>query len=99
MPPSQALLLLAITCVIARPAYAFQSADSSLPPHSTSVEALRYIHEMGRLDSSANWPHVRPGLFLENLRINITTPLVLYQGSNTNFCGYAALSYLPLHDD
>ena len=23
----------------------------------------------------------------------------MYQGSNTNFCGYAALSYLPLHDD
>jgi len=62
MPPSQALLLLAFTCVIARPAYAFQSADSSLPPHSTSVEALRYIHEMGRLDSSASWPHVRPGI-------------------------------------
>ena len=26
-------------------------------------------------------------------------PLALYQGTNTNFCGYAALSYLPLHED
>jgi hypothetical protein len=23
----------------------------------------------------------------------------MYQGSNTNFCGYAAFSYLPLHND
>ena len=26
-------------------------------------------------------------------------PYRLYQGTNTNFCGYAALSWLPLHDD
>ncbi len=25
--------------------------------------------------------------------------MALYQGSNTNFCGYAALSYLPLNFD
>ncbi|MBA2249094.1 MAG: hypothetical protein H0W12_02760, partial [Chitinophagaceae bacterium] len=29
----------------------------------------------------------------------INTPLSIYEGSLTNFCGYAALSYLPLHDD
>jgi hypothetical protein len=106
--PQPRILLLLTFCALAFPALAFQAAGpgsasqgtgSALPPHSTSAEALRFIHEVGRLDSSAHWPHIGPKLFLENLKVNILTPLALYQGSNTNFCGYAALSYLPLHDD
>jgi len=62
-------------------------------------EALRFLENIKELDSSAWWPHVKPRLFVENLRANISFPLAMYQGSNTNFCGYAALSYLPLHDD
>ena len=69
------------------------------PATSSREEAIRFIEKIKFLDSSAYWPHISPHLFLENLRVNIRTPLLLYQGSNTNFCGYAALSYLPLQND
>jgi hypothetical protein len=62
-------------------------------------DALRFLEKIQEPDSSAWWPNVKPHLFMENLRANVNTPLAMYQGSNTNFCGYAALSYLPLHDD
>ena len=67
--------------------------------HSTQQEALAWLQNAKLPDSSIYWPNVRTHLFLENLRVNITNPLGMYQGSNTNFCGYAALSYLPLHND
>ena len=66
---------------------------------STPQEALAYLQNTKIPDTSHYWPHVRASLFIENLKANILTPLSMYQGSNTNFCGYAALSYLPLHDD
>lgn len=69
------------------------------PGHSTQQEALAWLKTAKLPDSSIYWPNVRTHLFLENLRINVTNPLGMYQGSNTNFCGYAALSYLPLNND
>src|ERR1700720_1428217 len=66
---------------------------------SSRQQALHFLEKIKDLDSSAHWPNVKPRWFIENLRENIMTPLAMYQGSNTNFCGYAALSYLPLHDD
>jgi hypothetical protein len=69
------------------------------PGSSTTQQALDYIATTRLPDSSIWWPNVKTRLFLDNLKANILTPLAIYQGSNTNFCGYAALSYLPLHDD
>lgn len=66
---------------------------------STPEQAISFINTIQLPDSNANWPHVRSHLFLDNLRSNILNPFTMYQGSNTNFCGYAALSYIPLHDD
>src|SRR6266702_1948428 len=66
---------------------------------SSREEALRFLEKIQALDSSTHWPNIKPRWFLENLRANVNTPLSMYQGSNTNFCGYAALSYLPLHDN
>jgi hypothetical protein len=71
----------------------------SSPTFSTRAEAHAFIDKIKLPDSSAYWPRVRTHLFLENLKINIDSPLAIYQGSNTNFCGYAALSYIPLHQD
>jgi len=68
------------------------------PGSSTAREALEFL-EHQTIDSSLHWPNIRTHLFIQNLRTNILTPLAIYQGSNTNFCGYAALSYIPLHDD
>lgn len=55
--------------------------------------AIRYIDSVGELTQSSYWHHAKPKLFLQNLRRNITQPLFVYAGSNTNFCGYAAMSY------
>ncbi len=66
---------------------------------STPQEALDYLNNTPIPDSSVWWPNIRRGLFLENLKANLLSPWRLYQGTNTNFCGYAALTWLPLHDD
>ena len=68
-------------------------------PNSTPQQALDLLKNTKFPDSSAWWPNIRSTLFIENLKANINFPLKIYQGSNTNFCGYAALSYLPLQDD
>src|SRR5579872_5095889 len=74
---------------------------SPTPGHiaSTPEQALLLLKNTRLPDSSAWWPHVKLSLFIENLKANISFPLKIYQGSNTNFCGYAAMSYLPLQDD
>lgn len=69
------------------------------PPISTRVQALDLLEHYALPDSSVFWPNVKLSLFIENLKANINFPLKIYQGSNTNFCGYAALSYLPLNED
>jgi hypothetical protein len=69
------------------------------PTASTKQEALDFLQKTKFPDSSAWWPNVTLHLFLQNLTANLDNPLALYQGSNTNFCGYAALSYLPLQAD
>ena len=75
---------------------------STTPPiavgSSTPEQALDYLLKTKLPDSSIYWPNIRRTLFVENLKANIRSPLALYQGTNTNFCGYAALSYLPLHE-
>jgi hypothetical protein len=74
-------------------------AGLSAAPTSTTQQALDYLNNTPLPDSSAWWPNIRRSLFIENLKANLLAPDRLYQGTNTNFCGYAALSWLPLHDD
>ena len=64
---------------------------ASLNPQQT--QALKYIDSIGKVDSSIYWPNIKPKLFIQNVRKNIANPMFIYAGSNTNFCGYAALSY------
>ncbi len=68
-------------------------------PLSSQKQALDFLNKVGVLKQSIHWPNVPPAVFLENLRKNIVSPLTIYEGRSTNFCAYAALSYLPLHDD
>jgi hypothetical protein len=76
-----------------------QPAAADTTPVSTQQQAISFIGNVKSLEQSPWWPAIKPNLFLENIKRNIYKPLELYEGSNTNFCGYAALSYLPLHDD
>lgn len=66
---------------------------------STKKQALTYLEKQNALPASKFWLNVDPVLFLLNLKKNIEQPLSIYEGRSTNFCSYAALSYLPLHDD
>jgi hypothetical protein len=100
-----ATFLLLLCCLLARPSRpSVNGPYSNEPPAagnpaSTRNQALELLNKTTLPDSSVLWPNIRPQLFLTNLKANILSPLKIYQGSNTNFCGYAALSYLPLQDD
>jgi hypothetical protein len=74
-------------------------AQTDTTQTSTQAEAITYIDGITSLKASEFWPAIKPSEFLENVKRNIYSPLDIYEGYNTNFCGYAALSYLPLHDD
>ena len=56
-------------------------------------QAIAFLSGVGDLKQSSNWPNVKPAAFFKNLRKNITQPLFVYAGNNTNFCGFAAISY------
>ena len=75
------------------------SHGAGLPVTSSREEAIRYIEEIKNLERSNHWPNIKPSLFLQNLKLNVTDPLSIYPGNSTNFCGYGALSYLFLQDD
>ncbi len=66
---------------------------------SSQNQALAFLKKQADLTQSKFWPNVLPVPFLQNLEKNIEAPLSIYEGRSTNFCAYAALSYLPLHDD
>lgn len=61
--------------------------------------AITYLDSVGRLNSSKYWPAVNPVYFIQNLKRNIEKPVYLYAGRNTNFCAYAALSYILIQQD
>lgn len=74
-------------------------AIAEIPPLSTTQQALSYLEAHKIKDSSSYWIHVKPKLFTENLRLNVTDILSFYPGRSTNFCAYGALSYLVIHND
>ena len=90
------LLLMAFLLSIFTIAFA-QNMDTTIT--SSRADAIRFIESIKELKPSTWWPNVKPSLLLQDIKGNIYEPLSLYEGSNTNFCSYAALSYMPLHDD
>ncbi|HSU26866.1 MAG TPA: hypothetical protein VLJ68_00670 [Chitinophagaceae bacterium] len=66
---------------------------------SKRQEALIYISAMSSLPQSEFWPHVDPKEFTKDLEGDIRQPLRIYEGKVTNFCSYAALTYIPFHYD
>jgi hypothetical protein len=72
---------------------------AAMPVTSTQQQALAYLNKIEILKSSTHWPNIKPALFIQNLKNNISKPLGIYPGKGTNFCGYGALTYLFLQDD
>jgi len=66
---------------------------------STARQAIAYLNNMKQLDSSEYWPNVDPALLWQNLNTSIRGPLKSFEGKNTNFCAYTALSYINLRND
>jgi hypothetical protein len=73
--------------------------DSSRASSSTMQQAIDYLHAVNRIDSSAFWPNVPPGYFLDNLNQYLSNPLYAFESKNTNFCGYTAISFFVLQED
>ena len=92
-------LFIYLICVNALSASANNFRNTDTTPLSTKKQALTYIEKQNPLPASKFWLNIDPLLFLQNLKKNIEQPLSIYEGRSTNFCSYAALSYLPLHDD
>lgn len=92
-------ILLYIICIVNTEALANEKINTDTTPLSTQKQALTFLEKQDQLKPSKYWPKVNPVAFLQNLRKNIEHPLSIYEGKNTNFCSYAALSYLPLHDN
>lgn len=67
--------------------------------HSTAAQAIAYLDNVQKLDSSRYWPYIDPVLLLKNLEASIKAPLKSFEGKNTNFCSYTALAYIPLQHD
>jgi hypothetical protein len=66
---------------------------------STARQAIAYLNTMKQLDSSKHWPNIDPALLWQNLNTSIRGPLKSFEGKNTNFCAYTALSYINLRND
>lgn len=81
------------------PASAKDHRNTDTTPLSTANQAIVFLENQHVLPVSRFWPNVDPVHFLQNLKRNIEQPLSIYEGRSTNFCAYAALSYLPLHYD
>lgn len=90
------LILASCFCLITS-AKALKNEDTTA--FSSRDKAIAYIEKISVFKQSKHWPNIKPDEFLSNLKSNIYNPLSIYEGSNTNFCGYAAMSYLPLHFD
>lgn len=92
-------LLLFFLCVIGAKSYAAYRPENDTTPHSTQEQAIKFIDSCPRPEASPFWPNVNPENFWNNVKANIYNRLKLYAGSNTDFCGYAAMSYLFLKDN
>jgi len=93
------LLFVYFICLNAYQVSANDLRNTDTTPLSTKQQALQYLEKQNPLPVSKFWPNVEPVRFFENIKRNIEQPLSIYEGRSTNFCSYAALSYLPLHDD
>jgi hypothetical protein len=85
------LTLLFITSI----AYAY----TGNPAAGEKQLAIKFLDSVDQLPPSKYWPGVNPRYFLQNLKRNVESPLYLYAGRNTNFCAYAALSYILIQQD
>jgi hypothetical protein len=92
------LVLFSFLVLAALPAAA-GNGDSSRSSSSTMQDAIAYLRTISRVDSSAFWPNVSPGYFLDNLNQYISNPLYAFESKNTNFCGYTAISFFILQED
>ena len=65
---------------------------------SNQQQALAFLKKT-KLSNNNLWESVNQQLFFQNLQRNIEHPFFLYAGRNTNFCAFAAVSYVMTTKD
>ena len=63
------------------------------------ARALQLLSHTDTIRQSIHWPHVTPKSYFENVKKNISSPLLLSTGSGTNFCAFGAVSYTSLMNE
>jgi hypothetical protein len=61
---------------------------------SKKMRALDRLSAFDTCSASPLFPNIKPGSFYLNLQLNILNPERVFQGNETSFCGYAALTTL-----
>ena len=92
-------LLIIILSLLYTASAAADLYNTDTTPISTAKMATDYMNNLGTIAQSAWWPNVKPAAYVENIKKNITHPLNIYEGAGTDFCSYAAFSYLILQDN
>ncbi len=92
-------LFLSVLFYFGYPNYLFAAEKLDTTPFSTVKQALDFLTKHKKQTTSLYWPEINAVRYYANLRKNIENPLGIYEGSSTNFCSYAAYSFLPLHFD
>lgn len=86
---SKSLIIVFLLCMAN---IVFANVSDSVIENNARTEALDLLKKMDTTLSSAYWPNIQPAAFYTNVEKNVTNPNSVYQGVNTNFCGYAAFT-------
>ena len=93
------IVLILLAFLYIEPISATAILNSDTTTLSKTNDAIEFMNRVGSLKQSEYWPNVKPASFVENIKKNIFHPLNIYEGAGTDFCSYAAFSYLILHDN
>lgn len=76
----------------------WSTAKAQPSPEERRQIALALLEAFDTTAASPHWPYVPPAEFYNNVRTNIGRPEKIYQGHNTNFCGYSAITVVLCRD-
>ncbi|MBS1753937.1 MAG: hypothetical protein JST57_08955 [Bacteroidetes bacterium] len=76
-----------------------RTTAAPLPSVSTQQQANLFLDSIKTISHSPYWTQVSPGLFLQNLKTNITHPENIYPGRSTNFCAFGVVLQLVAKQD
>ena len=82
-------LILTLITALAKPS---AKCQTSLPLNNLQEEAINVLNTLDTTKASSIWPNISSSAFYHNVKTNVLWPEKVYQGHNTNFCGYSAIT-------